>query len=841
MFLLLFGMCSVLFAKSDEITEPTALFKNLELSLQTKDRSFFEKEVVITLDEYLQYYSEKKPLLEKEKQQYQDQYDRQKNKIIQSWEMLFQFLDKENLSFKEAEYLAYSTFRQKKQANYTLGYRINRDDYDIKLANCLYVNGQWKLASDMQMKKREPYKPVFKKANTTWGSTINPSGEIPTNKFKRTYFNIETKKIIQTDVVQKPYMDITKDNDFAKRYNITNKEFAVYLVGNIDFEKTVQKNIAVRSSDSADLRVIVDGNIVCENKCYDTPYTFEKGRHTIEIEYLNGINFFHWAKIYVTFVDIYEYYSKKETQHKLQNLITPSTKLWYLSIYEPTNPTEDVHLELKDSQDPTVLFISSYRAINFVIENLKKANLKAIISSGESGTTFNFKDEKAVPVIRTLLYDNHRINFETELLPKCETHPISRCDGGFVPVFEKIKSFAQGKELDGISFGVKNNTISIPQIELTKVKRQEIIDESKKILDKHTMDVPPKSYDALFAQTDTNVKVPKDGYKVTYYDKKSQKMILSQKTDYPSIKGGRDIAKIEAQEFMAKWERNVNVDKDEERYFEIENGWSEVKIIVDGQVIYNQTEKPANDIKQIKHHFKKGMHHVEIRFINGWHTVDLYVALKSDLKKLTLDETKKELSSLMTDKTKIYYSAIESTKDENNRVTIFVKEDKMPIILFLNINESMHVEIDNMAKQKIKAIVYYAKKAGTVTVKNPTSDIKMIALNDKLSYVPGLPMCEENQKSKEESCRYVYVIDFLNKDIQKFTGKNVDGVNVEKLASHISIPSLVMNEQQYRNIKVMQDKDKEINKIRKEKSDAHIKKLKNGQFESAFEEPKAVQ
>ena len=129
----------------------------------------------------------------------------------------------------------------------------------------------------------------------------------------------------------------------------------------------------------------MDGNIICENNCYDTNYTFEKGRHTIEIAYLNGIEFFHWAKIYVSFVDIYEYYSKKETQHALQKFLTSSTKLWYLALYEPINPTEDVHLELQDSQEPTVLFISSYRAVHFVIHNVKKANLKAIISSGESG------------------------------------------------------------------------------------------------------------------------------------------------------------------------------------------------------------------------------------------------------------------------------------------------------------------------------------------------------------------------------------------------------------------------------------------------------------------------
>lgn len=834
-FLLLFCICSVLLAKSDEIAEPKDLFKNLELSLQMKDRSFFEKEVVITFEEYLQYTSEARPILEKEKQYYEEQYLRQKNKIMQSWDLMLQFLEKENLSFKEAEYLTYGTFRQNKQASYTVGYRINHNDYDIKLSSCLYVNGQWKLAADMQIKKREPHKPVFKKANATWGSIVNPSGEIPTNKFKRIYFNAETKKVLKTDFVQKPYMDITKDKDFAKRYNITNKEFAVYLVGNIDFEKTVQKNIAVRSAHSANVRVIVDGNIICENKCYDTNYTFEKGRHTIEIEYLNGIEFFHWAKIYVSFVDIYEYYSKKETQHALQKFLTSSTKLWYLALYEPINPTEDVHLELQDSQEPTVLFISSYRAVHFVIHNVKKANLKAIISSGESGTTFNFNDQKAVPIIRTVLYDNHRIDFETELLPKCGTYPSNRCDGGFVPILEQIKSFAQGKELGGISFERGSNTISIPQMELTKEKRQEIIYESKKILDKHAMDMSPKSYDALFAQTDTNIKVPTSGYKMTYYDKKSQKMILSRKTDYSSLQGMREIATIKAEDFMAKWERDVHVDKDEELYFEIDNGWSEVKILVDDKVIYNQTEKPANGVKQIKHYFKKGVHRVEIRFINGWHTVDLYVALKRDFKKFTLDETKKELASFIMEKTKIYYAAIESTKDENNRLVISMKENNAPVVLFLNINESIHVEIDNNVKQNIKAIVYYAKKAGTVTLKNPASDIKIIALNDKLSYLPGLPMCEENKKTKEESCRYVYGIDFLNKDIQKFTGKNVDGVSVEKLNSHITIPSIVMDEQQYRNIKAMQDKDKEIDKIRKEKSDAYIKKLKKGQFESILE------
>lgn len=834
-FLLLFCMCTVLFAKSDEIAEPMALFKNLERSLQQKDRSFFEKEVVVTFEEYLQYLSEKRQILGKEKLYYEKQYLQQKDQIMQSFDSILQFLEKENLSFAEAEYLAYGTFRRKKQARYTIGYRINHDDYDIKLSSCLYVNGQWKLAAYMQIKKREPYNPVFKKANATWGSIVNPSGEIPTNKFKRIYFNAETKKILYSDFVQKPYMDITKDNDFAKRYNITKKEFAVYMVGNIDFEKRVQKNIAVRSSHSADVRVIVDGNIICENKCYDMAYTFEKGRHTIEIEYLNDIEFFHWAKIYVSFVDIYEYYSKKEVQHKLQKLITPSTKLWYLALYQPRNPKEDVHLNLKNSRDPTVLFISSYRAANFVIENLKKANLQAIVSSGDSGTTFNFKNQKAVPIIRTVLYDKHRIDFETELLPRCETQPISRCEGGFVPILEQIKSFSQGKELEGISFGTKNNMISIPQIELTKVKRQEIIDESKKILDKHAMDMLPKSYDTLFAQTDTNIKVPTHVYKVTYYDKKAQKMILSQKTDYSSLQGVREIATIKAEEFMAKWERDVYVDQDEELYFEIDNGWSEVKILVDGKVIYNQTEKPVNGIKQIKHSFKKGVHRVEIRFINGWHTVDLYVALKRDIKKFTLDEAKKELAGLITDKTKIYYAAIESTRDENKRLTISVKGDNAPAVLFLNLNESMHVEIDNTAKQNIKAIVYYAKKAGTVTLKNPASDIKIIALNNKFSYLAGLPMCGKSKKTKEETCRYVYGIDFLNKDIQKFTGKNVDGVSVEKLNSQITVPNVVMDEQQYRNIKALQDKDKEINKIRKEKSDAKIKKLKKGQFESIIE------
>ncbi|MDD3343461.1 MAG: hypothetical protein PHR87_07800 [Sulfurospirillaceae bacterium] len=522
-------------------------------------------------------------------------------------------------------------------------------------------------------------------------------------------------------------------------------------------------------------------------------------------------------------------------QHKLQKLITPSTKLWYLALYESNHPTQEVHLQLKDSKEPTVLFISSYRAMSLVIHNAQKANLKAIVSSGDSGTTFNFNDQKVVPIIRTLLYDRHRIDFETELLPKCATGPVGSCEGGFTPIFEQINSFSQGNELDGVSFGTKENMIFIPQVELTKAKRQEIIDESKRILEEHEKDMKPKSYDALFAQTNPTLTIPNKGYKVSYYDKKSQKMVLSKYTDYPSIKGSREIATIEAQEFMAKWERDVIVAMDEERYFEVDNGWSEVKIIVDGQVIYNQTKKPADGIQRIKHHFKKGVHRVEIRLINGWHTVDFYAALKRDIKKFTLDEVKKELAGLITDNTKLYYAAIESTRDENNRLTISVKEDKAPVVLFLNLNESMHVEIDNTAKQKIKAIVYYAKKAGTVTLKQPSSDIKIIALNDKFSYLAGLPMCGESKKTKEETCRYVYGIDFLNKDIQKLTGKNVDGVSVEKLNSQITVPSVVMDEQQYRNIKALQDKDKEINKIRKEKSDAYSKKLKKGQFESILE------
>ncbi|MDD3343460.1 MAG: hypothetical protein PHR87_07795 [Sulfurospirillaceae bacterium] len=289
--LMFLGIFATLLAQSHETPEPMVLFKNLERSLQQKDRSIFEKEVMITLDDYLQYYSEKRPLLEKEKQSYQERYHRQKNIMMRSWDDLLQFLANENLSFKEAEYLGYGIFRQDKQASYTPGYRINHVDYDIKLSNCFLVDGAWKLASGMQIKKREPYEPVFKKANMTWGNIVNPDGKIPANTFKRIYFNIKTKQILQTDVVKTPFMDITQDIDCATRYKITTEEFAGYFVGKVDFKTTVQKNIVVRSSDLANVRVIIDGKIVCENKCHDVAYTFEKGRHTIEIEYLNSINF----------------------------------------------------------------------------------------------------------------------------------------------------------------------------------------------------------------------------------------------------------------------------------------------------------------------------------------------------------------------------------------------------------------------------------------------------------------------------------------------------------------------------------------------------------------------
>lgn len=245
--------------------------------------------------------------------------------------------------------------------------------------------------------------PYFIDSNVSWGEILKiKANTIPTNKFRAFYMDKNSPKKIQySEVVDtlsltyshQPFHTVLADN------------FLGLWVGNFTFEKETRLNINI-SVSWAHMKITDNGKIIYDGgESSQIDHTFSKGTHRIEVEYINN---YGQVDVNMGFIKSVPMLDENSTR----SLITPDTNIYLFGSYESDRNDHGIDITLQNSSRPTVLFLSSYETINYMIHNIRGGKLKAIIYNSYEPLG-EIKMDADIPIYRDvqLSYCNRLIPF----------------------------------------------------------------------------------------------------------------------------------------------------------------------------------------------------------------------------------------------------------------------------------------------------------------------------------------------------------------------------------------------------------------------------------------------
>ncbi len=222
--------------------------------------------------------------------------------------------------------------------------------------------------------------PVYPKANTTWGTDINPSGETPKRGFFAFYFNSQNPSVI---VDKETVNDISINYIYDEFRGIQSEDFACYWVGTVSTDITEVKQIAINRGQGK-ARIIIDGNVVYENGNNEILYSFTPGTHRIEVEYINN---WHTTEFSVRILPKINFLTHEEIAEKIQPNLPGACDIYFVGVYESPNKDLSIALEIVKNSHPVVLVLNSYSPIKWQISNPNRVEIRAVIYSSYSPGT----------------------------------------------------------------------------------------------------------------------------------------------------------------------------------------------------------------------------------------------------------------------------------------------------------------------------------------------------------------------------------------------------------------------------------------------------------------------
>ncbi len=297
---------------------------------------------------------------------------------------------------------------------------------------------------------------------------------VPTNKYKVIYFNSNKPKII-VEESEVDYPAVNYERDKFPNHKLSSNDFAALWVGDILFDKDVEKILNFKVSWS-EYRLIIDGFEVSKGKKSgaEVPYLFTKGKHRIEVEYLNN---YGTTDFMMTMYDKREYIDTKEIKSKLSDDFI----FLYVGLYETDNFDNSLKIALnKKYKKPIVLFLGSYNSIYWKI-NPNENNIKAIfVSSNLNDSVITLQNNKQADI-----YYLKDLSGATSLVVKCKCRYLyAYCNReSFIDFNKKVLNIF-GKKLDGYTTlypreRVKNITLEVPKISLDDKMRKKLALEER--------------------------------------------------------------------------------------------------------------------------------------------------------------------------------------------------------------------------------------------------------------------------------------------------------------------------------------------------------------------------
>ncbi len=276
---------------------------------------------------------------------------------------------------------------------------------DVILDDTTYLTIKEKFDEIEQLINDEPDKPsnLFNEyyseessAEKSWGN-IFTKDIIDISEFTATYFNTE-----YPIVAEKRESVVDAGITFAWNYGTSNhgpsskdtipaEDFGAYWVKEINLSEEVTKNIDVEMS-WAFCRIWIDNQVVFdESSSGPIEYTFSKGKHLIEIEFIND---WHTVDFLFTLSDKDDLMSINLVKSELKNIYDANTEVYYIGLYHSSDYSKRTVIDLSYVQKPTIVVISSRANMYYDVVNADE-NVKAIIySSMSNGSNLECNNKK---------------------------------------------------------------------------------------------------------------------------------------------------------------------------------------------------------------------------------------------------------------------------------------------------------------------------------------------------------------------------------------------------------------------------------------------------------------
>ena len=322
---------------------------------------------------------------------------------------------------------------------------------------------------------------------------------------------------------------------------------------------------------------------------------------------------------------------------------------------------------------------------------------------------------------------------------------------------------------------------------------------SKEILDYIAHNGLKKTDNTWGKRLNPQNKIPKIGFQAYYFNiNEPKKIITSENVDAISVNYAyKSFHGIESHKFGAYWVGNLRFDKEEKKVITIDLSRSKVRIIIDGYILYE-----GKNSNEIPYTFKKGIHKIEVEFLNHWHTTDLMVNILPYYKKYSIDEIGKELKNLNLKDFELWYVGVYESRNKNHTIDLNIKKSEKPIVLLLNARSSVIWNIKNPYNTKIASIVLNGVRSIS-SVKGVKSKI----IYAKRSILFGYTLPKEcTCNSGYYKCSSGFKAD---KILAMFPKKKIRGFSGKYGAKSLDVPMVVLDDNKYLEIKEIIKKRKE--------------------------------
>lgn len=216
---------------------------------------------------------------------------------------------------------------------------------------------------------------------------------VPANRFRGIYVNTDDPKtVVKSDLVD----DININYMEHGFWNIPSVKIGACWIGDWDFEKDVDKIIAVEGSYN-NFVVWVDGVMVMQGEDVKTlPYRFKKGKHRIEVDFLS--NYFSTG-FHVLVSDKKVTKNQAEMKALAKQLQVEGSKFYFVAGSAAYGTSQKTSIRLKKETKPIVLILDAYPTVLWNIQNPDNDEIKAIfVRSYSDATMVTISGGKTVPV-----------------------------------------------------------------------------------------------------------------------------------------------------------------------------------------------------------------------------------------------------------------------------------------------------------------------------------------------------------------------------------------------------------------------------------------------------------